>query len=255
MDVLITAGGIPQPDDPMYVYTQGKPKALLDVNGRTMLERVVDALQDAQQVEDIVIVGLGSDMGQTFKRPVHHLPDQGGMVNNGIAGAKYLVELKPENKLFMTSTADIPLITGAMVDEFINRCQPLDHGIYYITMTKEVMDARFPNSLRTYVKLKGLQVAGGDLGIVSAELIKKEDVLDMAANGRKHAWKIARIAGLRVMFKLIFRQLTIPETEETVTRVTGVPTKIILDPPAELAMDVDKPEQVELVRKELATDK
>ena len=75
MDVIIAAGGIPQPEDPMYPYTQGKPKALIDMNGRTSLERVVDALQDSKYVEDIVVVGLGDDMGQTFKRPVHHVPD------------------------------------------------------------------------------------------------------------------------------------------------------------------------------------
>jgi hypothetical protein len=31
MDAIITAGGIPQPDDPLYEYTQGSHKALLDI--------------------------------------------------------------------------------------------------------------------------------------------------------------------------------------------------------------------------------
>ena len=35
MDCVITAGGVPKPDDPLYVYTQGKPKALLEINGRS----------------------------------------------------------------------------------------------------------------------------------------------------------------------------------------------------------------------------
>ena len=251
MDVIIAAGGIPQPEDPMYPYTQGKPKALIDMNGRTMLERVVDALQDSKYVDDIVIAGLGDDMGQTFKRPVHHVPDKGSLVNNGIGGAKYLMELKPEATQFITCTADIPLITGEMIDAFVEMCAPHDKGIYYIMVTKEAMDARFPNSARTYVKLKNLLIAGGDVGIMTTELIHNEDKLDMIANGRKHAWKLARIAGFKVLIKFLFRRLTLPEIEETAERVTGVSAKIILDPPVELAMDADKPSQVDLVLAEL----
>jgi len=34
MDVIITAGGIPRPKHPIYKYTKGKPKALLDIAGK-----------------------------------------------------------------------------------------------------------------------------------------------------------------------------------------------------------------------------
>lgn len=37
MDAIVTAGGIPKPDEPLYVRTQGQSKALLDVNGKPMI--------------------------------------------------------------------------------------------------------------------------------------------------------------------------------------------------------------------------
>jgi NDP-sugar pyrophosphorylase family protein len=37
MDVIIPAGGIPRPNHPIYKYTQGKPKALLDIAGKPMI--------------------------------------------------------------------------------------------------------------------------------------------------------------------------------------------------------------------------
>ncbi len=252
MDVIIAAGGVPQPDDPMYAYTQGKPKALIEMHGRTMLERVVDGLQDSRYVDDIVVVGLGSDMGQTFKRPVHHLPDRGSLVKNGLAGAQYWLERKPESRRFILCTADIPLLTGRLVDQFMEMCQPYEKGIYYIMVTREAMEQRFPHSNRTFVKLKGREIAGGDLGIMDVKLMDSEETLDMVANARKHAWKIARIAGLRILLKLLFRQLDITDIEQTGQRIVGIPVKIILDPPAELAMDGDKPDQIDLLREELA---
>ena len=118
------AGGIPTPEDPIYAYTQGRPKALIDMNGRTMLERVVDALQSSHAIEDVVVVGLGSDMGMHFQRPVHHLPDQNNLVANTLAGIKWLQQQKPETEILFLCSADIPTLTGDIVDRFIELWLP-----------------------------------------------------------------------------------------------------------------------------------
>lgn len=251
MDCVVLAGGLPKPEDPMYALTQGETKALLPMNGRTMLERVIDALQSAKHVEDVVVVGLGSDLGMQFKRPVHHLPDHGGLISNGMAGLEWLAENKPGTTHFLGVTSDIPLMTGQMVDDFIEMCQPLDRGIYYNFVSKETMEARFPHSTRTYVKLKGMQVAGGDIGMIHVDLRRETERLEMLENARKHAWKIARVVGLRMMIKLLLRQVTFNDIEETAYRLTGISVKVVLNPYAEMAMDGDKPAQVTLLRDEL----
>lgn len=251
MDCVVIAGGLPGPDDPIYTYTQGKPKALLDMNGRTMLERVIDALQESKHIEDIVVVGLGDDMGMTFKRPVHHLPDNGSLVRNGLAGLKWVLEQKPDTTHVFGSSGDVPLLSGEMVDYLIESCQPFEYGIYYNFVTEAVLEKRFPGSKRTYVKLKGLNIAGGDIGILSGALLNEEALLETLSNARKHAWKIARVVGLRMLLKLLFRQVSIQDIEETVQRLTGQKAKIVLNPYAEVAMDADKPHQVDLCRAEL----
>ena len=42
MDAIVTAGGIPRPEDPLYKYSHGDSKALIDIahpNHRETLER------------------------------------------------------------------------------------------------------------------------------------------------------------------------------------------------------------------------
>jgi NDP-sugar pyrophosphorylase family protein len=39
MDAIITAGGIPQPGDPLYVYSNGDSKALIDIAGKPMIQK------------------------------------------------------------------------------------------------------------------------------------------------------------------------------------------------------------------------
>lgn len=252
MDCIVVAGGVPQEEDLLYEYTQGKPKALLEMHGRTMLERVIDALQSSRQIEEVVVVGLGSDMGQTFQRPVHHLPGQGNLVANAIAGIDWVLQHKPNTQAVLVSSADIPLLTGEIVDAVIDMCRPFDRAIYYSFVTRETMEARFPGSNRTFTKLKGVEVAGGDLGVIQPEVvINNRELWNALSNARKHAWQIAREVGIMVLIKLLIHQLSIADIEQLAERLTGKPCKVLLNPHAEMGMDGDKPHQIEMLRAEL----
>lgn len=252
MDCVIIAGGIPGPDDPIYEYTQGRSKVLLDMHGRTMLERVVDAVQSSRHIDDVIVVGLGSDLGMQFNRPVIHLPDHGSLVSNGVAGLQWVAQNKPGTTHVLGVSGDVPLLSGAIIDEMIETCQPLQHLIYYSFITRQTMEKRFPNSKRTYVKLKGLEIAGGDMHIIDLRLMAQKDLLETVSNVRKHAWKIARVVGPGMMIKLLLRQLSIADIEATAERLVGHSVKIVLNPHAEAGMDGDKPYQVDLLRQEFA---
>ena len=252
INCVIMAGGLPQPDDPLYPLTQGKSKVLLDMGGRTMLERVADALQNAQSVGEVVVVGLGSDLGMTFQKPVSHLPDQGSLLKNALAGIAKVRELHPETNLVLLCSADIPTLTPAIVDDFIEKCRPFDKGMVYNFVDKPTLEARFPGSNRTYVKLKDALIAGGDITLIQADLADtNQDIWEALTNARKHAWKLARVVGLRFMLKFLLRQLSFADIEDAAYRITGRPCQVMLNPHAEIAMDADKPEQVELLRADI----
>jgi GTP:adenosylcobinamide-phosphate guanylyltransferase len=251
MDALIVAGGKPEPDDPLYAYTQGDPKALIKMGDRTMLERVVDALQSSSQVEEIVVIGIGHDHGMTFKRPIHHLPDQGSMVANAIAGLNWLTQHNPTPRPVIGASADIPTLTGQIVDALIETCRPFNHDLYYTLVTQEMMENRFPHSKRTYVQLKDLFVAGGDMFILQTKLVTiNPELMEALSNARKHAWRLARIVGFRTLLKFLFHRLTLQEVEKAGGRLIDGSVKTILFPHPELAMDADKPDQVELLQAE-----
>jgi GTP:adenosylcobinamide-phosphate guanylyltransferase len=251
MDCVIVAGGVPGQEDPLYPFTQGQPKALLDMGGRTSLERVADALQGADCVDEIVVVGLGDDRGMRFQRPVFHVADQGSLVGNAITGVDWLLENRPAASHFIACSADIPTLTSAILDEHVDRCRPFDKGLYYTLISKETMERRFPGSNRTFVKLKGLEVAGGDLVVMQFDAVHgNRELWQNLANARKHAWKIARSVGLSTMLRFITRQMRLSDIEATAYRLMGAQAKVILSPFAELAMDADKPYQIERLRQE-----
>jgi molybdopterin-guanine dinucleotide biosynthesis protein A len=258
MHALVLAGGSAKPEDPLYAYTHGSPKALIDMGGRSMLERVVGALQSSRHVEEIVIVGVeesaAAARGVHFDRPTHWLPDQGGMVPNLLAGTDYVLARWPKTGPLLSCSADIPTITGSIIDDFIERCSPWDKLVYYNFVTRDVIEKRFPHSHRTYSRLNGLEVAGGDTVIFQApRAAEHRELMISLTNARKHPTRIAAIVGLPVLVKFLFRRLMFADVEALAARLLGGPVQVVLNDHAEIAMDADKPFQVDQLRAEFVS--
>lgn len=257
MHGLVIAGGEVSPDNPLFPYALGNPKALIDMGGRTMLERVIAALQASSFIEDVLVVGvdeqLAADRGVSFERPVYFLPDQGGMVSNMVAGCAWFLDNRPGTELILGCSADIPTITGKVVDEFIEACRPWDKGLYYNFVTRARLESRFPHSKRTYSRLGDIEAAGGDMVLARPDVAERNrELLESLTGARKQPWRVASVVGLRMLIKFLFHRVTIPDIEATASRILGAQAKIILDGPPELAMDADKPFQVEMLRAEFS---
>jgi molybdopterin-guanine dinucleotide biosynthesis protein A len=257
MQCLILAGGEVSPEDPLYHYTNGRSKALIDMGGRTMLERIVDALQSSAQVEDILIVGIDPEVASQqnflFNRPVHFVADQGSMTANMLAGVAWFRRHHPQMEVVLGCSADIPAVTGPVVDRFIDFCQPWDKAVYYCFIERETLESRFPLSRRTYSRISGREVAGGDMAIARLEVVERnQELIESLTGARKKPWQIARVVGLGMLLKFLFQRVTFEDIEETAGRILGMPTSAVLFDRAEVAMDADKPHQVELLRAEFS---
>ncbi|HEX9090287.1 MAG TPA: hypothetical protein VF831_02305, partial [Anaerolineales bacterium] len=82
MDAVLSAGGIPIPGELLYPYTLGRPKALLDIHGKPMIQWVLEALGAANQVENVVLIGLEGDSGVTCSKPITFIPNRITMIEN-----------------------------------------------------------------------------------------------------------------------------------------------------------------------------
>jgi molybdopterin-guanine dinucleotide biosynthesis protein A len=255
LDCVVLAGGIPRPGDPLYALTHGGPRALIDMGGVTMLERVVVALHAARAVGEIVVAGLPGRPELAFKRPVTFLADRGGLVENALAGLQHHLARCPETRALLFCAADIPTLTGAIVEAFVNRCRPFDRGAYYPLVAQEQMERRFPASRRTYFHLREGRFAGGDMAIARPALAhERRELLDALAAGRKNPLRIARLAGLATLLRLWTGRLDLAGLRAAARGAIGEPVEVLVMPYAELAMDADRPEQVQMLRSEFAFD-
>src|SRR5262245_43628097 len=122
MDAIVTAGGIPNPEDPLYSFLKGDAKALVDVAGKPMIQWVLDALGSAKSVNNVILVGLSAKNQLTCAKPLHFIPNQGRMLSNIVTGVHKSLELDKKNKYVLIVSSDIPTIKPEMVDWLVDTC-------------------------------------------------------------------------------------------------------------------------------------
>jgi len=253
MDAVITAGGIPKPDDPLYDLTRGGSKALLDVAGKPMVQWVFDALEEAQTIENVILIGLDDPGELTSSKLRATIPNQGSMLNNIRGGATKVMEINPQAEHVLLVSSDIPAITGEMVDWVNKAAVDSNADVCYNVVTRQTMEKRYPHANRTFLRLKDKEFCGADLNVLRTKLLSSHDTLwDQLIEARKSPLKQASIFGLMNVLLLFTRRLSIDNAAERVSQRLGLSAKAIECPYAEVAMDVDKPHQLEILRADLS---
>jgi len=253
MDAIVTAGGIPRPEDPLYNYSHGDSKALIDVAGKPMIQWVLDALGNSKRVDNVIIIGLSPKSGVISKKPLHYVSNQGRMLANIVAGINKALEINKKNKYVLVVSSDIPTLKPAMVDWLVDTCMETKDDLYYGVCPKEVMEARFPGSKRTYTHLKGMDVCGADINVTHVRMATEHlDMWESLIGSRKSPLKQASIIGLDTFFQVFTRSITLEDLVAKVCSRIGIKGRAIVWQHAEPCMDMDKPSQLELLREDLA---
>ena len=118
---------------------------------------------------------------------------------------------------------------------------------------REIMEARYPNSKRTFTRLKGMEVCGADVNVTHVNMAHEHlDTWEQLIGNRKNPLLQARVIGLDTLVQLMFRQLSIEDIIERVMSRIGVRGRAIIWEYAEAGMDVDKPHQLEIMRADLS---
>jgi hypothetical protein len=202
-------------------------------------------------IQRIVVVGLEPIEGVQFAVPVDYVADQGQMLENALAGVEHLIAVAPQVERIVLSAADIPLITAEIVGWFIETCLGMQADIFYSIVERSVMEKRFPDSGRSFRALRDGTFAGGDLNMISRKaLVTNLELIRKAMASRKSMWGLVRLLGLMTLLRFATRRLTLAQIEQRASEILGYPGRAVIAPYAELAMDVDKPHQLDLVRAE-----
>jgi molybdopterin-guanine dinucleotide biosynthesis protein A len=254
LDALVLAGRRTAERDPLAGLEGAPHKALLIAGGKPLIRRVVEALQDSRSIAAIRIAAP-DDVRAPIADALAGLADWSfaAPLDSPAATVLQAIEALPAERALLVTTCDHALLTGAIVRRFLAEARGGD--VAAACVSRDVYEARFSQSRRTFIRLKDLPFSGANLfWFAGARARRLADFWRKLEAKRKDPAAMARAVGLLPALAYATGRLTRAGLERTISRKAGVAARLVPLPYAEAAIDVDKPEDLALVRSILALD-
>jgi hypothetical protein len=175
----------------------------------------------------------------------------GSIVENGLICRAKLLEINPTLQKILLCSSDIPLITPAIIRDFIEECGSQTADVYYAIVAEQTMESQFPNSKRTYIPFQDGRYTGGDAFLVRADLELDFEFLEGITGSRKNYFKQIKMFGIGSIIRFLLRRMSVQQVAVEVAMRIGIAGQVVITRHAELAMDLDKPHHYELIKAEL----
>lgn len=245
VNVILLAGAANT--GPLREVSPATNEALVEINGKPMVQYVIDGLTASRLVKRIVVVAPPGELEpHVTGRDLEFVPSQGNIVDNVLAAVRTL----PQDEPFLAVSSDVPLITGQIVDDLIELCQRSGGELCYPIVEQSVAEARFPHVKRTYVTLREGVYTGGNIFLVHPSVVDRAAPRVRAfLDNRKNPLKMVSLLGWTFAVRyLLLKNLRLQELEKKVSEMLDVKGAVVVCPWPEVGVDVDKPSDLELMR-------
>jgi len=249
ISAVVLAGGAP---DAVAALSPGVPnKCFLPVAGQTLVGRTLAALRSVPEIGRIVAVAPASARENDALRLADEVRPDGARIaeslRSGLAGSA-------PGELVLVSSADLPVLTRAALEEFLDLAQRSSADLVYACVERETHVARFPGVPHTWAHLReGTFCGGGCLALRPRVFPALERFLDRLGSARKNPLALASIFGYDVLARYALRALSIPAAERRASRLLGAPVRAAVCTHPEIAVNVDRPSDVALAECILST--
>ncbi len=232
--------------DPVATYAGVSDKTLIDLEGHSMLVRVLEALQGAG-VSRIVVSANSQDVRIEAERA-----GAGVLAAASGPSASAAIALEEIGAPLLVTTGDHGLLRPEWVTDFVARV-PADADVAVLLARREAIERAAPGSRRTYLRFADGHWSGCNLFLLatarSAGMIRLWQEVE---RDRKRPWRIVRRLGPRLLLRYLLGRLSLADAVAHLGRRAGVTAAIVEATDGLAAVDVDKPEDLDFVRKSLA---
>jgi GTP:adenosylcobinamide-phosphate guanylyltransferase len=250
-DAILPAGGTIDADFAARVGTTNK--ALIQFEGQTILERVIDALKASGRVRRIAVIGpeeVHKSAGATKADLL--LPEGKTGPDNILRGLDALASQPDPPQKVLVVTTDLPFLTPDIVNRFVDACPPTV-DITVPLISKEEFQARFPNCTCTFIRLKDDVWTTGCMYILDVKALRdSKPYIDQIFEVRKSKLGMAKLLGVGFLCKFLTKTLTVPDVERKIQSMLHCSGKAIMHSPPELAYDIDDLQDYEFAVAHLA---
>ena len=231
-------------------------KCLVDVAGTPMLVRVVEALEASPSVEGLAL---------SIEDPavLDSLPSVAAAARSGALTVLTSAKTPSQSVLaaaqalgrypLLIATADNPLLNPEAVEHFCRAARLAPADVVAGVTSEAVAKREYPETKRTFLRFRDGRYSGCNLfALTNPAGLRAVRFWDEAGRHRKRPWRLVASFGLWSLALILLGRLTLAEAVERAGRVMGLRAEAVEMPFPTAPIDVDRPEDLALVRRILA---
>jgi CTP:molybdopterin cytidylyltransferase MocA len=229
--------------DPVAAYAGVAHKALVRLQGQTLLARVVGALRAAGAAQVAVVSSHLEVRVEAARLGVEALDEAAGPSLSVKAGAAAV------GTPLLVTTADHALLQAAWVERFLLDV-PVGTDVAALIAARAIVEAAAPGTQRTWLKLADGHWSGCNLFYLANDrALGVVDLWRRVEAERKRPWRMAQILGAGMLLRYAAGQLSLTDAAARLGKLAGVRAAIVETPFGLASVDVDKPADLDLVRR------
>jgi GTP:adenosylcobinamide-phosphate guanylyltransferase len=232
--------------DPVAAYAGVSHKGLIELGGRTLLQRVLKALDAAGATR----VGVATNEAAIadalpdvrLKAKLQRLPAAQGPSLSVRQAAERL------GTPLLVTTVDHALLQPEWIRQFLDAA-PSEADVAVLLAPEAVVQAAAPQTQRTYLRFRDGRYSGCNLFLLRNERsLRAVDLWQRVEAHRKQPWRIAMMLGPATLAAYALGLLTLDDAVRAIGRRARVSAAAVRTPFGLAAIDVDKPADLDLVR-------
>jgi CTP:molybdopterin cytidylyltransferase MocA len=230
--------------DPLAEAAGVSSKCLVPAGGKPMVLRVLDALQEAREVEGVILCGpQRSIVEETAALAARIASGRVTWVVNRESPSSSTSEVLrtlPDTDPVLVTTADHALLTAPMVDHFCSEARSTVADIVVGLAAHRVVQAAFPETRRTVIRMReGGYCTCNLFAFLTPRSRSVADLWRKVERERKKTLQVMGAFGPWSVILYLLRLLSLNQGLERISRRLGLRAAAVLMPFAEAAVDVD----------------
>jgi GTP:adenosylcobinamide-phosphate guanylyltransferase len=228
--------------DPVAEYAGVSHKGLIELGGETLLARVLAALRAAGATR-IAVSTNDQALAARLPEGVERLASTDSPSLSVRQGVESL------GTPVLVTTVDHALLQPEWVRQFIDNA-PADADIAVLMAPEGVVREAAPGTRRTYLRFRDRRYSGCNLFLLrTPKALAAVDLWRRVEAHRKQPLRMAMLIGPQMLLGYALGLLTLDAAVALVGRRAGVTAAAVLSPYGLAAVDVDKPADLDLVRR------
>jgi GTP:adenosylcobinamide-phosphate guanylyltransferase len=248
-DIILPAGG--RIDGEFAAEAGASIKALIQVNGASVLEHTLRAARECPRVARIVVIGPAE------LKPAISAQYAAGYIEEGETGPENVFRglewLREANggghaARAVIMTTDLPFITGEHIGAFVAAC-PAEADVCVPVYERAEIEARFPDWGAEFVPMAdGHWATGCGFLVNPATVLANRPRIEAIFSARKSQIGMGRLLGLGFVVKFLMHRLTIGSIVKRCEELLNCRAAAVHGAAPELCFDLDELKDLRYVR-------